>query len=103
MGLITHLTCLRCERLGEVAYGYTKVWGSLIFQLSASRFQFTAGAHQAFEAALEVLGHVEPMLGIDLQPLQYRRLIGGYMASFVFPDGAPGPIDKLKIVFQSKR
>ena len=47
--------------------------GALVTHPLAGCSQAVGRAHQSLETAFEVLTHVEPMLGVDLQPLKNWR------------------------------
>jgi len=79
------------ERLSEQRLAITYANGTLITHPLAGCSQAVGRAHQSLETAFEVLTHVEPKLGINLQPLKNWGQILWDRTFLVLPDVSTGP------------
>ena len=79
------------ERLSEQRLAITYANGTLITHPLAGCSQAVGRAHQSLETAFEVLTHVEPMLGFNLQPLKNWGQILWDRTFLVLPDVSTGP------------
>ncbi len=75
---------------------------SPIAQRLTDCLEFVRRANQSFEAALEVLRHVEPITWVNLQSLQHWWHNGRNCPSLIFSQYPAGPVHQLQVIGKAK-